>query len=35
MVDRNYIPRGRLVESVTRILTVKMAMGLIEQAQLD
>jgi beta-glucosidase-like glycosyl hydrolase len=28
-VERSYIPEVRLVDAVTRILTVKMAMGLV------
>ena len=28
-VERGYIPEVRLVDAVTRILTVKMAMGLV------
>jgi beta-glucosidase-like glycosyl hydrolase len=28
-VERGYIPQVRLIEAATRILTVKMAMGLI------
>jgi beta-glucosidase len=33
--EHNYIPESRLTDAVTRILTVKMAMGLIEKVQLD
>ena len=29
MTDQNYVPKTRLIESATRILTVKMAMGLV------
>lgn len=32
---KNFIPEVRLTDAVTRILTVKMAMGLIEKVQLD
>ena len=35
MVERHYVPKVRLVEAATRILTVKMAMGLIEKVQLN
>lgn len=35
MVERHYVPKVRLVEAVTRILTVKMAMGLIDKIQLN
>ena len=29
MTERNYVPKSRLVESATRIIMVKMAMGLV------
>ena len=29
MTDKNFVPKKRLVESVTRILAVKMSMGLV------
>ena len=29
MTDRNFVPKTRLIESVTRRLAVKMSMGLI------
>lgn len=34
MVERNELPESRLIEAVTRILTVKMSMGLIEKVQI-
>lgn len=34
-VERGYIPQVRLVEAATRILSVKMAMGLVEKLQLN
>ena len=33
--EQNFIPESRLTDAVTRILTVKMAMGLIEKVQLE
>jgi beta-glucosidase-like glycosyl hydrolase len=33
--EHNYIPESRLTDAVTRILTVKMAMGLVEKVQLE
>jgi beta-glucosidase-like glycosyl hydrolase len=33
--ERNYIPESRLTDAVTRILTVKMAMGLVEKVQIN
>ena len=35
MEERGFIPRNRLEESVARILSVKMAMGLVEKAKLN
>lgn len=34
-VERGYIPQVRLIEAATRIIAVKMAMGLIEKIQLN
>jgi len=31
--ERNYVPESRLTDAVTRILSVKMAMGLVEKVQ--
>ena len=33
--EQNFSPESRLTDAVTRILTVKMAMGLIEKVQLE
>lgn len=35
VTEHNYIPESRFNDAVTRILTVKMAMGLIEKVQLE
>ena len=31
----HFIPNDRLTDAVTKVLTVKMAMGLVEKVQLD